>query len=251
MERCALFISTLNEVAGTTKLFDAIPISSFDECFCLDGGSTDGTSQFLSSRGIRIVSEVKKGEIFNVAAMVTTCEELVFFAPDGNENPDEILQLLDTLRSGYDMVIASRFLEEARNEEDDKLFKWRKWANQCFTWLVRMRWGGHITDTINGFRAVKRSKLIEMNTEPTGFDIEFQMSIRALKLGHRVTEIQAIEGDRIGGKSTAESFPTGLLMARRFLKELFNGMPLPPAESLATVSEVSSLRIESTVQELP
>ena len=76
-----------------------------------------------------------------------------------------------------------------------------------------------------GFRGIKRSQIIQMKLEPTGFDIEFQMSIRGLKMGLNILEIPTIEGNRIGGKSTAYSLPTGLLMLKRFIKELFHGIP--------------------------
>jgi len=220
MDKSALFISTLNEIEGVTKLFPLIPISSFDECYVLDGGSNDGTIEFFEERGLRVIRNVKKGEIFNAGAKITQCENLVFFAPDGNEDPDDIHLLLEKLKEGFDMAIASRFMEGSRNEEDETLLPFRAWANKCFTFLVRLRWGGKITDAINGFRSIKRSKLIEMDLEPTGFDIEFQMTIRGLKKGHRIIEFPTSEGDRIGGGSTAYSIPTGTLMLKRLFKEI-------------------------------
>lgn len=225
MKGSALFISTLNEIEGCTNLWPKIPVEKFDEVYLLDGGSTDGTIEFFEKNGITVIPNIKKGAIFNTGAKVTERENLVFFAPDGNEDPDDILRLLRKLEDGYDMTICSRFMKESRNEEDDKLLPLRAWANRVFTYLVRMRWGGHITDTINGFRSIKRNRIIEMNLEPTGFDIEFQMTIRGLKMGHKITEIPTIEGDRIGGESTAYSIPTGMLMLKRFFKELFSGSP--------------------------
>ena len=97
MDRFALFISTLNEIEGITKLFPKIGISSFDECYALDGGSTDGTIEFFEENGVEVIPNVKKGEIFNAGARITACENLVFFAPDGNEDPDDILLLLEKL----------------------------------------------------------------------------------------------------------------------------------------------------------
>ncbi|MBI3312898.1 MAG: glycosyltransferase family 2 protein [Candidatus Omnitrophica bacterium] len=223
MERSALFISALNEIKGLTKLFPQLPLAQFDECYALDGGSTDGTVEFFEKQGIPVMGKVKKGEIFNAAAKLTSCENLVFYAPDGNEDPKDIPSLLGKLKEGDDMVIASRFLKGARNEEDGQLFKWRKWANQTFTFLVRLIWGGKLSDTINGFRACKRSKILEMNLEATGFDIEFQMSIRALKLGYKLSEIPTLEGDRIGGKSTAFAISTGSLVLKRLIREIFLG----------------------------
>jgi len=223
-DRSALFISTFNEIEALPKQFPHIPISAFDEVYALDGGSTDGTLEFYEKNGIEVIKPVKKGAIFNAGAMTTECEYLVFFAPDGNENPDDIVPLLKGLKDGNDMVIASRFMKGGKNEDDWHVFRWRKWVSWVFNVLVHFRWGGHITDTINGFRAVRRSKLVEMNPEPTGFDIEFQMSIRALKLGHKISEIPTIEGDRLGGKSTAYSMPTGRLILKRYLKEFFTGV---------------------------
>lgn len=225
MDKSALFISTRNEIEGITQLHDKIPIKAFDEVYALDGGSTDGTIEFFKKKNIKVILNVKKGEIVNKGITLTDCENLVFFAPDGNENPDDIIIIRDKLKEGYDMVIASRFMKGSRNEEDEKLFPLRLWANRVFTFLVKLIWGGTLTDAINGFRGIKRSRALEMKLEPTGFDIEFQMSIRGLKMGHKILDIPTYEGNRIGGKSAAYSLPTGILMLKRLFKELFNKIP--------------------------
>jgi glycosyltransferase involved in cell wall biosynthesis len=225
VNKSALFIAARNEIEGITTLYDKIPINAFDEVYALDGDSTDGTIEFFKERNIKVILNVKKGEIVNKAIMLTDCENLVFFAPDGNENPDDIIIIRDKLKEGYDMVIASRFMEGSRNEEDEKLFPLRLWANRVFTFLVKLIWRGTLTDTINGFRGVKRSKALQMKLEPTGFDIEFQMTIRGLKMGHKILDIPTYEGNRIGGKSAAYSLPTGILMLKRLFKELFNKIP--------------------------
>jgi glycosyltransferase involved in cell wall biosynthesis len=225
MDKSALFISTRNEIEGITQLYDKIPIKAFDEVYALDGGSTDGTIEFFKKKNVKVILNVKKGEIINKAITLTDCENVISFAPDGNENPDDIIIIRDKLNEGYDMVIASRFMKGSRNEEDEKLFPLRLWANRVFTLLVKLIWGGTLTDTINGFRGIKRSRALEMKLEPTGFDIEFQMSIRGLKMGHKILDIPTYEGNRIGGKSAAYSLPTGILMLKRLFKELFNKIP--------------------------
>jgi len=218
--RSTLIISTLNEIGGVEALYPRIPFEAVDECIVLDGGSTDGTVEFFWAKGIRVVSNVKKGDIFRVGAQEAAGEYLVFFAPDGNEDPEDIPRLLALLEEGYDMAIASRFMPGARNEEDGNRLPLRAWANRFFTFLVWAFWGGKITDTINGFRSVRKAKLLEMKTDASGFDIEFQISIRALKLGHAVLEIPTNEGDRIGGRSKAHSIPTGLRMLRCLCREV-------------------------------
>ena len=81
--------------------------------------------------------------------------------------------------------------------------------------------------TINGYRAVTRQAFARMGVDTDGFVVEYQMSIRAMKLGLRVVEIPTHEGDRIGGRSTAKSLPTGLVFLRFLIRELRIGSPSP------------------------
>jgi hypothetical protein len=80
-----------------------------------------------------------------------------------------------------------------------------------------------MSDTINGYRAIKKDKFKLLHLDASGFAIEYQMSIRAMKLGLSIAEIPTIEGDRIGGKSTAYSLPTGLKILKIFMQELRRG----------------------------
>ena len=70
---------------------------------------------------------------------------------------------------------------------------------------------------------MKKSKFWRLNPDSEGFGIEFQISIRALKLGYKIKEIQTYEGDRIGGQSTARTFATGWYFVKLLLRELFIG----------------------------
>ena len=224
MTKSSLVILTLNEIEGISELFDKIPFNEVDESFVVDGGSTDGTVEFFRERGVRVVSQKSRGrgEAFRIAERESSGDHLIFFSPDGNEDPGDIPGLLKLLDEGYDMAIASRFLPLARNEEDDLRFPWRAWANRAFTFAANTIWNKnkYITDTINGYRAIKKEAFRRLKADAPGFAIEFQMSIRAMKLGLKIAETPTIEGRRIGGESTAESIPTGLLFLRFFFREI-------------------------------
>ena len=227
MANSTIVILTLNEIEGVKALFDKIPFNEVDEYFVVDGGSTDGTLEFFKEKGVRIVSQKSKGrgEAFRIAASESTGDSLIFFSPDGNEDPADIPKLLKLLDEGYDMAIASRFLPLSKNEEDDLRFPLRAWANRLFTFTVNTIWNKnkYITDTINGYRAIKKDAFRRLKVDAPGFAIEFQTSIRAMKLGLKVAEIPTIEGQRIGGESTAKSIPTGLLFLRFLFKEMIIG----------------------------
>jgi glycosyltransferase involved in cell wall biosynthesis len=197
-----------------------------DEVLVVDGGSTDGTLEFFASRGVRVIRQDRRGrgEAFRLAARHARHDCLVFFSPDGNEDPDDIPRLIAGVAAGHDMVIASRFMVGASSEDDDKfLFASRRWGNLLFTWLANVLCGRgrpRITDTINGYRAITRAAFARLAPDADGYAIEFQMSIRALQLGLRVHEIPTQEAPRIGrGVSKLNAIPVGLKFLALLVRE--------------------------------
>ena len=225
MSGVTLVVLTLNEIHGVGQVFPKLPVHAVDEVFVVDGGSTDGTVEFFETRGVRVIRQTRRGrgEAFRLAVHHARHDRLIFYSPDGNEDPMDILRLIEGLDRGYDMVIASRFMRGARSEDDDKfLFASRRWGNLSFTWLANVLFGGPapITDTINGYRAVTREAFHRLKPDADGYAIEFQMSIRALRLGLKVLEIPTQEGHRIGkGVSKLNAFPVGIQFLRLMLRE--------------------------------
>lgn len=225
MKRSTLIILTRNEIAGVRQILTSIPVHSVTECFAVDYRSTDGTVEFFRTHDIRVVRQHKpgRGEAFRLGAEKAKGEHLVFFSPDGNEDPRDIPRLIALLENGYDMTIASRFMGGSVNEEDGKIFKFRAWANQAFTFLANVFFRGRLTDSINGYRAITKQAFKKLHLDADGFAIEYQMSIRALKLGMKIAELPTHESPRIGGASTAYAIPTGLKVLWVLLREICIG----------------------------
>jgi len=219
--KSTLVILTRNEIVGMTALIKKIPFDRVDEAFVVDYQSTDGTKELIMKNHLRLINQLRpgRGEAFRLAVAKAKGENLVFFSPDGNEEPRDIPKLIELLDRGYDLAIASRFLPQSRNEEDDQLFKFRAWANRGFTWLANCFWKGELSDSINGYRAITKSAFNQLKLDAPGYMIEYQMSIRALKLGLKIAEIPTREGDRLGGRSGSSAIPTGLLFLKYLLRE--------------------------------
>lgn len=222
-----LVLLTLNEIDGVRALVPQLHLDSVDEVLVVDGGSSDGTREFFEAHGIRVVVQERtgRGEAFRVAVKESFGAHLVFFSPDGNEDPGDIPRLFEALEAGADMVIASRFLPGGHNEEDEVIFPLRKRVNQVFTFLANVIWnrGPRVSDTINGYRGVRREVFWRLAPESMGYTIEYEMTIRAMKAGMRIVEIPTFEGQRIGGTTKGPSLPTGVAFVRFLMSEIFWG----------------------------
>ena len=223
----SLVILTYNEIDGLTALVDKIPLAVVDEVFAVDGGSTDGTLELFATKGIRVIEQQSRkgrGEAFRIAAEHATGDVMIMFSPDGNEATNDIPKFKEIMeRTGADVVIASRMMREAYNEEDVSWWRPRKWANNIFNWFVNVafnRSGTYVTDSINGFRAIKRDLFLTLKQDAVGYTIEYQMTMRCLKLKKKIVEFPTHESARIGGESYAKSIPTGIAFIKCFWHEL-------------------------------
>ena len=106
----ALVLLTYNEIEALPKLFDLIPLSAADEVFAVDGGSKDGTVAYLESKGVRVLSQPRRGRgcAFMVALETKKADVICYYSPDGNEDPADIPKIFEKLEAGgYDLVVAA------------------------------------------------------------------------------------------------------------------------------------------------
>jgi glycosyltransferase involved in cell wall biosynthesis len=194
----------------------------FDRLILVDGGSSDGTIEFWQEHGIEVIEQRSKGRgtAFILALEACTEDILLFFSPDGNEKPEDIPNLLTAVESGADLAIATRFGKGAKSFDAEGH---RRFGNLFFTFLVNLFFRGSVTDAVNGFRAIRRQKMQQLKLPFSRFEIEFQMTIRALKLRFVIVEVPTTELERIGGFSKAGSLSVGISYLKILLKELLVG----------------------------
>jgi glycosyltransferase involved in cell wall biosynthesis len=229
--KITLCLLTRNERPCLEVIFPQIPQpgknAGFDQIVAIDGGSTDGTLEFFKSHGIAVIGQSKKGrgDAFQQAFEKIESDAYIFLSPDGNESVSDLFKFRKELEQGADLVIASRMMKGARNEEDDLIFPFRKWANLVFNFLANLtfrRRGPFVTDSINGLRAITKEAANKLKLDAIDFTIEYQMTMRALKNKLKIVEFPTMEGKRVAGVSGAPSIPTGLRFIRAYFKELLH-----------------------------
>ncbi|MFH1835346.1 MAG: glycosyltransferase family 2 protein [Methanobacteriota archaeon] len=221
--KSTLVILSVNEIGGLQTIYEKIPINSVDEVFAMDGGSTDGTLEFYERNRIRYIIQKKpgRGSAILEAPQHAKGDILVYFSPDGNEDPDEIPKLVGKINEGYDLAIASRFINGGLSDDSDDPLLIRRFGNNFFTFLSNIFFHTGVTDAINGLRAIRKKSLLKLDQDASGHEIEFQMTIRCALNNMKIAEIPTHEDQRIIGKRKANTWIMGVRFSLFFLKELW------------------------------
>jgi hypothetical protein len=226
--KCTLAVLTRNEAVGSRAMVNRIPWAGFTEAFVIDGDSRDDTRGVFEERGIRVFCQERPGLGAAMLEARSHCgtQGLVFFHPDGNEDPADLMVIRAFLASGRSFVVASRMIQGAINEEDAQLLRPRKWANRLLGFAANRLWGSRknrTSDVTNGLRGITCAAWDAMCLDSTDLTMDFQMVIRALKQNITITEFPTREGARVAGATNFKSVDTGIAELKLIWRELRNG----------------------------
>jgi glycosyltransferase involved in cell wall biosynthesis len=217
--RLTLCLLTLNEIEGCRHDVPNLPLEAFDEVFAVDGGSNDGTVEYLEGRGLHVFQQDMKGYNGAYICAFTRCstDALVIYHPKGSIDPAVLLKFRLLFEQGYDLVVASRLMRGGRNEEDGRLWRPRKWFVRALGVLVALLWQrdrGMIADVLHGCRGMRRDAFFAIDPLPKGVSIDLEMVARAYRLRLRRAEFPVAEGQRRTGETHFKAWPTGRALLR-------------------------------------
>ena len=103
--KVALCLITWNEIEGCKHDVPQIDKSKFDEIYCIDGGSTDGTVEYLESQGIPVYQQTAKGlnQACKDGADHCHCDAFVFFHPKGSIPVEDAYKFRKYYEDGYEL----------------------------------------------------------------------------------------------------------------------------------------------------
>ena len=209
----------MNEIAGMREVMPRIKREWVDEILVVDGG-TDGSYEYALEHGYRAIKQKSPGLVaaYREGVAAAAGDVILTFSPDGNSVPEVIPPLLAKMRQGYDMVIASRYLDGARSEDDDRVTAFGNWL---FTKMINVAFGGSFTDTLVMMRAWRKELFLSLRFRVERAGTEPHICIMALKKGLKVGEIPGDEPARIGGIRKMSPFLNGTSILMTIFMEYF------------------------------
>ena len=195
-------IPTRNEEGLIGEIVDAV--RSYGDVLVVDGHSTDATREIATAHGARVVLDGGrgKGQAIRQSLRETTSDIVVFIDADGSHDPKDIPLLVAPIAAGQaDVVIASRG-KGGSDELHGTLAQFIRYVgSQLIMLAINYRWNVRLSDSQNGFRALRRDVGIALDLRSNLTTIEQEMLMRALKLGYRVAEVGSHEYERRWGTS--------------------------------------------------
>ncbi len=230
--KTTLIVCTLNEIDGMRAIMPQIKKGWCEQIIVLDGGSTDGTIEYARDNGYFVYIQKEKGlrHAYTEVLPYIEGDVVMTFSPDGNSIPGLIPELINKMKEGYDMVIASRYLAGARSEDDDAV---TAFGNRLFTKTVNVLFQAHYTDAMVILRAYKTQIIYDLDLHKdesyewperlfhTRISWEPLLSVRAAKRKLKVTEIPGPEPPRIGGERKLQIWRWGAAYYFQFIREVF------------------------------
>lgn len=203
MPKVTVVIPAKNESATIQDVIEGIRPHA-DEILVVDGHSTDDTRKIALELGARVELDHGrgKGDAVRTAIEKAKGEVVVFIDADGSHEPSDIPKLVAPILAGEaDLVIGSRGRggsDEAYGTITDFV---RNTGGHVILLAINYRYGVRLTDSQNGFRAIRTDVARALGLKEDLTTIEQEMLMRALKLGYRVSEVASHEYRRRHGDS--------------------------------------------------
>jgi len=218
----ALILPTLNEIEGLKHVVPHIDFSLFHEVIAIDGGSTDGTVEFLRGMNLKVVRQTRRGlqNAILQAVEIAKSDCVIEFSPDGNCKPEYLPQVVSRLQSGSDLVVVSRYLDNASSADDTVITAFGNWM---FSRLMGFIGPYRPTDALTIYRGFRVAAFDWLEVRRYLVGPVFEPLITGLSSLHalRVSEMAGDEPSRIGGSTKMRVVYNGSCILYMIMRLIF------------------------------
>jgi glycosyltransferase involved in cell wall biosynthesis len=185
--------------------------------YVYDNNSKDKTAEIARSLRAIVVKEKRQGKGFVMRSMFNQVDADIYLMVDGDDTYDltNAQQMIDlVVNDEADMVVGNRL-----KTYTDKSFRpFHTFGNKLVKSLINILFKAKLKDIMSGYRVMNRDFVKNINIMSYGFEVETEMTIKSLKHGYVIKEIDINYGERPEGSfSKLNTFKDGF----RVLKTIF------------------------------
>lgn len=222
-----VIIPAYNEEKSIGHVVNDIPKGLVREIIVVNNASKDRTAEVAKLSGATVIDQPQPGYgnaclkgIEYVASKLKNEQPniIVFVDGDYSDYPQEMYALVESiLRDDVDMVIGSRALGdlESGSMQPQQIF-----GNWLATSLIKLFYNYHFTD-LGPFRAIKWSKLLEMEMVDRDFGWTVEMQVKAAKMKFKCIEVPVSYRKRIGVSKISGTIRGTVLAGHKILWTIF------------------------------
>ncbi len=175
-----------------------------DEILVVDGRSADGTAKIAEAAGAKVIADNGRGKGAAIRESIrhVAGDIVVFIDADGSHDPNDIPRLIGPIQSGAAGHVSGSRLLGGSSELHGTFAEFMRLAGSSFiTWCINHRFGVQLSESQNGFRAIRTDILRKLDLRENSTTIEQEMIIETLRQGFRMGEVPAHEHKRKSGRS--------------------------------------------------
>jgi len=185
--------------------------------YVFDNNSTDKTGEIAQSSGAIVIREKRQGKGYVVQSMFNKIDADIYIMVDGDDTYDlsEVrLMISMVMNDEADMVVGTRL-----ETYTDKSFRpFHTFGNKLVKSLINKLFRTNLKDIMSGLRVMSRAFVKNINIMASGFEVETEMTIKALKYGYMIKELDISYKERPAGSfSKLNTFKDGA----RVIKTIF------------------------------
>ena len=217
------------------------------DIYVFDNNSTDKTAAFAVAAGATVIKEKRQGKGFVVQAMFHKIDADVYIMVDGDDTYDlSRLQDMVAMITGddADMVVGNRM----KDFSEKSFRRLHTVGNKLVRNLINEIFKADLKDIMSGLRVMNRAFVKNINVMGAGFEVETEMSIKALKYHYVIKEIDVNYRERpAGSHSKLNTFADGILVIKTIFMIFRDYRPLTFFSTVSLVMLLLSIASGSVV----
>ncbi len=190
-----------------------------------DNNSTDSTAEIAHAAGARVHRTTLQGKGHVVRRMFADVDADIYLLVDGDGTYDAASapgMVERLMRSGLDMVNGARVHGDASAYRRGHVA-----GNRFLAGLVASLFGDRLSDLLSGYRAFSRRFVKSFPGFSSGFEIETELTVHALRLSMPVGEVPTPYGARpAGSASKLRTYQDGARILRTIMLLVEQERPL-------------------------